>query len=109
GQREWEERYARQARKYLFCDSDLLVLKVWAEYKYGKCPAYILDMLRRTPYDLHVLCSPDVPWEYDPLRENPHEREQLYAIYRAELERMQAPFLEVHGSLEQRIQLVEGV
>lgn len=103
GQREWEEKYAQEARDVLICDTDLLVMKVWSEYKYKRCAPYILEQLASRPYDLFVLCAPDIPWEYDPLRENPGEREELHAIYRRELEGMDVPFLEVSGSLEERI------
>ena len=108
GQAAGEDRYALAARRFLFCDTDMLVMKVWAEYRFGRCPSYILDALKNRPYDLHVLCSPGIPWEYDPLRENPGEREELYRIYLAELIRMGAGFIEVDGSPRERVLQVVG-
>ncbi|MBK7409171.1 MAG: ATP-binding protein [Saprospirales bacterium] len=109
GQLKWEAEYGAKARRFLFCDTDLLVLKVWSEYKYGRCAPFILEALRQQPYALHILCGTDVPWEYDPLRENPGERAELYGIYLAELQGMGLPFMEVRGSLEERLAAVADV
>lgn len=103
GQRELEEQYARRAHRYLFCDTDLLVIHIWSEYKYQQTSPFVLESLNSRPYDLYVLCSPDIPWEYDPLRENPGEREELYQLYKKELEARSMPFIEVSGSLEERV------
>ncbi|MBK6621764.1 MAG: ATP-binding protein [Saprospirales bacterium] len=106
GQRLLEEEGLREANRFLFCDTDMLVMKVWSEYRFGKCAPYILEALQNDPYDLHLLCGTDVPWEYDPLRENPGEREELYQIYRSELIRMGGAFLEVRGGEEERVEVV---
>ena len=106
GQLMLEERFARDAGRCLFCDTDLLVMKVWSEYRFQKCAPFILESLRDRPYDGYVLCGTDVPWEYDPLRENPGEREELYRIYRSELSQMNARFLEVAGTPEERVKQV---
>ena len=106
GQLEWVAQYEKKARKFLFLDTGMLVLKVWSEYKYGHCAPFILESLHRDPPHLYVLCGTDVPWEYDPLRENPGEREVLYEIYRGELEQLGSRFMEVEGSLEERMALV---
>ncbi|MFZ2899720.1 MAG: ATP-binding protein [Saprospiraceae bacterium] len=106
GQREMEERYARLADRYLFCDTDLLVIKIWSEYKYQQTAPFVLESLYKHPYDLFVLCGTDVPWEYDPLRENPGEREELYQLYLEELRIQSMPFIEVSGAVEERVKRV---
>jgi NadR type nicotinamide-nucleotide adenylyltransferase len=106
GQLELEERCARLAHRYLFCDTDLLVIKIWSAYKYQQTAPFILESLNNSPYDLFVLCGTDVPWEYDPLRENPGEREELYQLYKKELTDYSMPFIEVSGSLEERVKRV---
>jgi len=108
GQVAEEDRYAAKARRFLFCDTDMLVMKVWSEYRYGKCHPFILEALAGRRYDFFVLCGTDVPWEYDPLRENPGEREELYRIFRAELILLEADFLEVFGGVGERVKQVAG-
>ena len=106
GQIQLEDDLAKQADRFLFCDTDMLVMKIWSEFKFGKCAPFITETLRERPYDLFVLCGTDIPWEYDPLRENPGERETLYHIYRQELSLLKAPFLEVTGNLLERLERV---
>ncbi len=107
GQLQVEDFHAQFARRILPCDTGMLVLKVWSEYKYGRCHPWILEQLHRRSYDLYLLCGTDVPWEYDPQRENPNEREELYSIYKRDLERLGVPFTELWGGVEERVEAVE--
>ncbi|MEJ7661533.1 MAG: ATP-binding protein [Hymenobacter sp.] len=54
----------------LFCDTDLLVIKIWAENAFGCCPAWVLAELAKPRYALTLLLAPDLPWTLDPLREH---------------------------------------
>lgn len=96
---------ASQARRLLFCDTDLLVLKIWAENAFGTCPAWILAELTRPRYALTLLLAPDLPWAPDPLREHPDpaQRWHFYDLYRLELMQRQWPFAEVSGPAPQRL------
>ena len=108
GQIEWERQGMQLANKYVICDTSMLVLKVWSEYKFGICPPFILDELKYQKIDLFVLCGIDVPWEFDQLRENPNERQKLYEIYKKELTEGGFHFIEVSGSVEDRINQIKG-
>ena len=81
GMIESEKSLAKKANNFLFCDTDLIMMKVWYEVKYGQCHPLVLDQLRKRPYDFYLLCAPDLPWEEDPLRENPTMREELFEKY----------------------------
>ena len=85
------------------CDTDLLTLKVWSEYKYGSCDPIILNQLMHHLPDYYVLASPDIPWEPDPQRENPKERDELFQIYQKEILTLKIPSIIVAGSQEQRM------
>ncbi len=99
----WETEAAQEANKLFFCDTDLVVLKVWSEYKYGRCHPWIEERLKEAGYQLHFLCGTDIPWVYDPLREHPGEREQLFEIYKKELLALGFPYVELEGGKEQRL------
>lgn len=103
GQLEWEEKYASTAKDWLFLDTSLLVLKIWSEHKYGRCDSFILENLQRSTYDLYLLCRPDIPWTYDPLRENPTDRDELYTLYQNELESLGFPYAVISGQGEDRV------
>jgi nicotinamide riboside kinase len=50
------------------------------------------------------LCTPDLPWEEDPLREHPEQRAELFAIYLTELKQRNLPFVVIEGQNEKRLQ-----
>lgn len=102
GQVQWEQEYGKQVQNWLLCDTGLLVLRVWSEVRYGKCSSFILDCLAQNPYDAFILCGTDIPWEYDPLREHPNYRDQLYLLYLKHLREMGLPYLEVQGGILDR-------
>jgi nicotinamide riboside kinase len=87
----------------IICDTSLLVLKVWSEYKYGYCDPWILDQFENHNWDMFLLPHYDIPFEDDPLRENPKDRDVLFEIYLKELERLQIPFHILHGSPQDRL------
>ena len=102
GQHRIEDEWMSEANGFLFCDTTLLVIKVWSEFKYGNCNPEILELLKNSTYDLHLLTYIDIPWVYDPQREHPEEREELYEIYLKEIKAMNVPFVEIRGEQEQR-------
>ena len=108
GQLKLEDSFAKRANNYLFCDTNLIVIKIWANYKYGKCHPWILQQIKQRSYDFYFLCGTDVPWEYDLQRENPNNRAALYALYKAELLQMNCPFVELRGSLPERLEEVKS-
>ena len=97
-QYELENSLARQARKILFCDTDLLVTKIWSTYKFGKCDPWIEEKVISHRYDLYLLCNIDLPWVEDPLREHPSQREELFGLYLEELRRLNVTFAIVSGT-----------
>lgn len=107
GQIELEDDMASRANKVLVCDTDLYVIKVWSNFKYGSCDPWILEQIATRKYDLYLLTYVDIPWQYDPLREHPEERELLYSIYLKEMKDQHVPFIEIKGNREQRQRLAK--
>lgn len=94
-------------RELLICDTDLHVIKVWSEAKYGTCDTRILEMIAARKYDLYLLTYIDIPWQDDPLREHPHpaERSYFYEIYRDIVINSGTPWADIRGSYEERFAL----
>ena len=105
GQLAAEDAAASQATGLLFCDTDLLVVKIWAENAFGTCPAWVLAELAKPRYARTLLLAPDLPWAPDPLREHPDpaQRWHFYNLYRAELVSRGWPFAEISGPPAQRL------
>lgn len=97
GQIELEDKLASTANDLLFLDTSLEVLKIWSEVRYGRChPKITASLFSRLP-DQYLLCHPDLPWEPDPLRENPNDRDALLALYKEQLILLGIPYGEVCG------------
>lgn len=106
GQLELEYRALTEARGGLvFFDTDLYVIKVWSEDKYGTCAESILRQIACRPYDLYLLADIDMPWEDDPLREHgmPEERQYFFNIYYDIVQQSGVAFALVQGNEEERL------
>lgn len=97
GQIEAEQEALPDAQKILFCDTNLLVIKIWSQVKYGRVAPEITQNLGLKSYALHLLLAPDIPWEADPQREHPASRNQLFELYHHELIQAQVPFHIIAG------------
>lgn len=85
-------------------DTEMIVFAIWSEVKYGSISPVIANLTANQQIDHYFLCSPDIPWEDDPLRENPHDREELFKRYKELLEEKNVPFTVLSGPLDQRIE-----
>jgi NadR type nicotinamide-nucleotide adenylyltransferase len=105
GQLDLEAKASSRTTNFLFCDTTLLVIQVWAEYKYGHCQSEILKNYKPNDYTLHLLLVPDLNYENDPLRENPgiEEREKLFETYHLKLKSSGANFAIIKGHGEERL------
>ena len=82
------QKQIEKEKKFNLLDTDLLTIKIWSEYKYGNCNDWILEKIRNqiSQKRIYILCKPDIKWQYDPQRENQHNREKLFTIYKNELD-----------------------
>jgi len=108
GQISDEESKFQQANHILFCDTELIVTKIWSEVKYGNCDPWILQKIEQNKYDLILLCDIDLPWEADPQREHPHMRKELFSLYYNELVHRGLVFKVVRGSGQERLMNAVG-
>ncbi len=76
----------------IFFDTELIITKVWLVHKYGECPSFLEQALQQFPMDAYLLCYPDIPWEPDPVRENPDIREYLFKWYEREIQNLNIPY-----------------
>lgn len=104
GQLALEQERVSSTRNYLFCDTELIVTKIWSLHKYGVCDPYILKHILSNKYDLFLLCDVDLPWEQDPQREHPHLRDWFFDWYQRELEEYGFPYGIIRGMGQQRLE-----
>ena len=87
-----------------YFDTDILNIKIWGLEKFGRVHPEIERLVRTLKYDLRLLCRPDIPWEPDPLRENPHDRDRLFDVWERELRACGFPYVIIEGDHEARVQ-----
>jgi len=92
----------------LVIDTDLITIRIWGEEKYGRSDPWIVERTEQRPYDLWLLCAPDMPWEADPLRENPHDRDRLFEVYERTLLKLGKPYVVLGGTQVERLRRAVG-
>ena len=95
----------KKNHEILLADTETIVCKIWVEYVFKHSNETIDEILKKQDFDLYLLCDIDLPWVYDPLRENPNieERKELFDIYKNTLTKMNVPFEIVSGDDEERV------
>lgn len=94
---------SERMRECVIIDTDFVVLKIWSKVRFGNVSTTISDAVNANYFDLHILCTPDIPWEYDPQREHPNQRDDLFETYQKELTSSQKNFIIVSGNKEERL------
>jgi len=103
GQTKLENEGALVANEYLFCDTNLLVTKVFSELYYNFCDSLLDKAARAHQYDLFFLTDIDVPWEDDGLRDSPDGREDIFGAFKQSLIDNKKPFITISGDKETRL------
>jgi len=103
GQIESEDAAAKKSKSLLICDTNLLVIKIWMEHKYTHVPGWIETEIKKRKYHLHLLTAPDIPYQHDPLRENPELGEYFFKKYQLLLGSIGADYVIIAGNETQRL------
>lgn len=103
---EQEERLALQGDlKILFLDTWLILTKVWFDLVFDKWPEWLIDKIKSSNIDLFLVCSTDIEWVADSVRENGGaRREELLKIYCQEIESFGFNYELVNGLGESRLE-----
>lgn len=67
----------RSNAPYIFVDTWLIVSKIWFEFVYNQIPDWLINEIQKTKIDLFLICDIDLPWIYDPIRENGGENRKI--------------------------------
>ncbi|MBF4493918.1 DUF4301 family protein [Flavobacterium sp. MR2016-29] len=103
GQTELENQKLSTANKYLFCDTNLMVTKVFSEMYYGFCDPLLNEAALEHEYDLFFLTDIDVPWEKDDIRDSPDGRQTVFSVFKQTLIDNNKPFITLSGDEKSRL------
>jgi nicotinamide riboside kinase len=113
GQCGLEDDAIRGVTRVQFCDTDMITIRIWSEEVFGHCAPELIALSQHRHYDHWLLCRPDFPWEPDPLRENPHDRDRLFDVYEQMLQALNKPFTTLSGlhelHLRDAVKVVDGL
>jgi NadR type nicotinamide-nucleotide adenylyltransferase len=104
GQLALEAEILPRANKLLICDTTFITVKIWSDEIFGKAPQEVINELPKHPYDFYLLLDIDLPWQDDPLRDFPHLREHFMAIWHKELQALNANYVTISGTGQNRYQ-----
>lgn len=101
---ELEAEYIKRANKILFVDTSLIITKIWFEVLYNKVPEWFEDKYKNHKPDFYLLCSNDIEWKADKVRENGGEmRQKLFKRYENEIIKSNVPYSIITGKDKERI------
>lgn len=86
----------------VICDTTFITVKIWSNHIFGSSPKEVTDALAVHKYDLYLLLDIDMPWQDDPLRDFPTLREHFMEIWHNELKALNANYLVISGTGQQR-------
>jgi NadR type nicotinamide-nucleotide adenylyltransferase len=88
----------------LICDTTFLTVKIWSDHLFGHTPQEVTDKIQQHVYDLYLLMDIDLPWQDDPLRDFPEQREHFMEIWKSELNAINANYRLISGLGDQRLE-----
>lgn len=62
---------------FIVYDTALHTSLIWLEDKFSHVPQHLVKAAKTMDFDAIFVCNSDIPWEYDPQREDPHRRNEL--------------------------------
>ncbi|MBE9668172.1 AAA family ATPase [Mucilaginibacter boryungensis] len=97
GQMALEQKIQQKANRLLICDTTFITVKIWSDAFFGYTPQVVLDELPKHPYDLYLLLDINLPWQDDPLRDFPNQREHFMEVWHKELQALNAKYVVISG------------
>lgn len=102
---ELENQLMKRAREFIFCDTTLITLKIWAILEFNQTPPYIEEHLSKIKYDHYFITDNQMPWVADALRQNKHSRELLFHMNEEEVKRSGIPYSVITGVNNDRLKV----
>lgn len=104
GQTTLENDLLLKANKILFCDTNILETKIYAEAYYKNYSNEILnEAVDNLNYTLYFLTDIDTPYEQDDLRDRPDQRQEMFDTFKEGLENHHCSFKILSGTMKERM------
>jgi len=90
------------ANKILFCDTDLITTQIYCRQYLGVVPDVLYELEKRITYDQYFLFDIDVPWIADGMRDLSDNRQEMFNVFKHQLEVRDIKYKLVSGTYKQR-------
>ncbi len=103
GKKQIEQIIQYQDKPLVFFDTGLIITYIWYQQKFKVIPDWLTKAIPVFGRGRYLLCSNDIPWKSDPLRENPHKRDELNKLYQSNIKKRGFELEVVGGQGEMRL------
>ncbi|HBF19869.1 MAG: ATPase [Owenweeksia sp.] len=100
---KFQQQGMARAQNKVFLDTDMVNFRVWFWVAFGKTDPWIEKAIEEESDHRYLVLYPDLPWEEDPLREHPEERQYLFERHLSEVVSLGRPYRVIRGYGEQRL------
>lgn len=106
-----EDQLVLDANRFLFVDTNAITTYMFALDYHGAAPDLLTRLANENPqrYDLFFLCQDDIPYDDTWDRSGDQKRRVFQRQIIADLHRRRVPYVELAGSLDERMATVETV
>lgn len=102
-QQKMENQLAGQSHGLIICDTNAFATRLWHERYMGRLESSADSIATQDKVDLYILTGDEIPFEDDGLRDGEYIRPDMQQRFREELMTQPVPFIEVNGSVKQRL------
>lgn len=109
---QMEEEALKKSNKYLFTDTNAIMTLSYAKSNWHYITNQRLLQLAnesQSRYDIFFLCGDDIPYENTQERNGEEHRRSFQRLIKSELLARKIPYIELNGTLEQRVDRVKRV
>lgn len=96
-------------KNVVFLDTNPLETSVYVKYYFNKSYDWLEKIVSERHYDLYLLTDLSVAWQPDLLRDRPNDRENLFAIFKNELQIRNLPYKIITNIGEKRTNLAISI
>jgi HTH-type transcriptional regulator, transcriptional repressor of NAD biosynthesis genes len=97
------------ANKILFCDTDVITTEIYSQHYLQTVPEELYKLENTIKYDQYFLFDIDVAWVADDMRDLGNRRQEMYEVFKNELDKRKISYLKVSGSYEERERFIRSV
>ncbi len=97
----------KNANRILLCDTDLITTEIYSRHYLKVVPPVLYQLEEMVQYDHYFLFDIDVPWVPDGMRDLKDMRNEMFEVFKSELQRRSISYTLVNGDWEARERILK--